>query len=157
MEQDLVVRIEALERSRRRTRAMSTLIASMAVGAVLLGAGPGRSTEPLLTEGLTIIGPEGAPRIELSADARGAWIHMRDGRGTLLASLGTSAGAGRLLLLGEGDATLATLGPSQTGDGQLALGGPEGSTQVRLGTWSKDGGRLWFRTPTAPHTPPATP
>lgn len=156
MTTDLLERIERLERDRRRGRGL-LLFASLTAVAALFGAAasvvaPG----PLVASTLTIVDEAGMPRIELAADNRGAWLHMRDSHGTLMASLGSGPTDGNLLLWRQDGTLLARMGPSQTNDGQLTLGGADGTPQVRLGCWSDAGPHVWVK-PLPPHTPPATP
>ncbi|MCH2136523.1 MAG: hypothetical protein MK101_08070 [Phycisphaerales bacterium] len=146
-------RIESLERSRSRLRLTCLGLGMAIVAMVLVGADSLRGTEPLITRGLTIIGPDHTARVELAADESGAWVHLRNPSGKLMATLGAPNSGGQLLLMDKDDRMVATLGPSVTGEGYLALGGTSG-TQVRLGTWSPDGGKLWFRTPLTPQPVP---
>ena len=156
MTTELFARIEQLERDRRRGRGMMRLL-MVAVVAGVLGGGVGRlEPDRLFGRSLTIVDDAGTPRIELAADANGAWLHMRDLQGTLMASLGSGPIDGNLLLWRQDGTLLARLGPSQTNDGQLTLGGVGGKPQVRLGRWSDAGPQLWVK-PLPPHTPRATP
>lgn len=150
MEQDLMTRIESLERGRRRSGAACLALSLIAVVAVLSGADESPRVEALIGTSLTLVGDDRTPLIELSADDAGGWLHIRDGHGRLMAALGHTQGAGRLMLLDQKEAVLASVGPSRTGDGQLALGGAASGTQVRLGSWSQTGPQLWFKSRSAP-------
>ncbi len=156
MTTELLTRIDRLERGRRQGHCVMLLFMAIVVGGLLGGAG--RALEPgrLLGRSLTIVDEAGTPRIELAADANGAWLHIRDVQGNVMASLGSGPIDGNLVLWRQNNTLLARLGPSQTSDGQLTLGGVDGQSQIRLGRWSDTGPQLWVK-PVHPHTPPATP